>query len=500
MSRWLLALLLLNLPLLASADDHFLTLGGGGSPQNNQVSLERNVVYFRRTIADCGLASSPHAVYFACGNEKVRDLQYDEANVDPPRANLLVARLWDVDDDLYHHYRPHDLENVSGPSTRAAIQQWFATTGARLTDGDRLFIYFTGHGGAGPRQAPKNTTLDLWLDGAMTVKEFTALLDKLHRKVQVVLIMVQCHAGGFGGVLFPGGEAGPVLGEQVRCGFFATWSDRLAAGCTSDTHEADYKDYTTYFFAALSGHARTGQALAPPDYDHDGRTSLAEAHAYVQLTSDTIDLPVCTSDVLLRQFSKTKDDRVKDLVTSSPNFDGLLRRATPDRRAVLDGLAKTLGLDGADKVAAARVMADGIERQRKQLEPPPRRGRGRDRERDVLRDQIRARVLARWPEMSNAYHPATIAALTKEADEIVRTIESHPAFKRWEEQTRLTTEREDQSFELERKWVKCQRFIYTAETVALEANLDKFATKLVQAKYQTLRAAENAAFGKPPSK
>jgi hypothetical protein len=102
--------------------------------------------------------------------------------------------------------------------------------------------------------------------------------------------------------------------------------------------------------------------------------------------------------------------------------------------------------------------------------------------------------------MSNAYHPATIAALTNEADEIVRTIESHPAFKRWEEQTRLTTEREDQSFELERKWVKCQRFIYTAETVALEANLDRFATKLVQQKYQSLRAAENATFGKPPSK
>jgi len=506
MNRWSVAFLsLLSLPALA--EDHFLTIGGGGSPQNNQVSLERNVVYFRRTIADCGLAAAPHSVYFASGNEKVRDLQFDQANVDPPRANLLVARLWDVEDDLYHHYRPHDLDNLSGPATRASIQSWFATTGARLADGDRLFIYFTGHGGAGPRQAPKNTTMELWMDGVMSVKEFTALLDRLNRRVQVVLIMVQCHAGGFGGVLFPGGDAGPVLAEQLRCGFFATPSDRLAAGCTSDTQEADYKDYTTYFFAALSGHTRTGQQLAPPDYDHDGRVSMAEAHAYVELTSDTIDLPVCTSDVLLRQFSKTKDDRLTGLVITA-DFDGLLNRATPDRRAVLEGLAHQLGLEAnADKVAAARTMADSIDRQRRQLEGPQRRGGGgrggnRDRpvERDVLRDQIRARVLARWPEMSNAYHPEAVAALTKDADEIVRTIESHPAFKRWDELVKLAGDREDQSFELERKWIKCQRFMYTAETVALEANLDRFATKLVQERYKAVRAAENASFGKPPAK
>jgi hypothetical protein len=499
MTRRLPAILLLLAPLLARAEDHFLTIGGGGSPQNNQVSLERNVVYFRRTLADCGLAGAPHQVYFACGNEKARDLQFDDPNVQPPRANLLVARLWYLDDDLYHQYRPHDVTDLSGPATRAAITRWFATSGARLGDGDRLFIYFTGHGGPGNRQSPKNTTLDLWLDGAMTVKEFTALLDKLNRRVQVVLIMVQCHSGGFGGVLFPGGEAGPVLSEQSRCGFFATWSDRLAAGCTSDTHEADYKDYTTYFFAALSGKSRTGQPIPPPDYDRDGRTSLAEAHAYVLLTSDTIDLPIRTSDVLLRQFSKTKDDRVKDLVTPSPDFDALLGRATPERRAVLEGLAAALELNGPDKVAAARTLADSIDRQRKQLEPP-RRGRpvgNRDNEANALRNQIRARVLARWPEMSNAYHPATIAALTQHADEVVAAIESHPAFKRWDEQVRLADERADRSFELERRWVKCQRLLYTAESVALEANLDKFAGRLIQSRYQALRAAENATFGKP---
>jgi hypothetical protein len=349
--------------------------------------------------------------------------------------------------------------------------------------------------------------MDLWLDGAMTVKEFTALLDRLNRKVRVVLIMVQCHSGGFGGVLFPGGDVGPVLAEQVRAGFFATWSDRLAAGCTADTREDDYKDYTTYFFAALAGHTRAGRPLPPQtaDYDHDGRVSLAEAHAYVLLTSDTIDIPLCTSDVLLRQFSKTKDERVKDLVTASPDFAALLDRATPERRAVLEGLAKQLDLRGDDKVAAARTLAESIDRQRKQLEQPRRGGRfsgapNPNRERDLLRNQIRARVLSRWPELATAYHPAAISALTTQADEIVQAIESHPAFKRWDALVQESDARADKSFDLERRWVKCQRFLYTADTVALEANLEMFAGKLVQTRYQSIRAAENAGLGKPVSK
>jgi hypothetical protein len=498
MNRLIASILLLALANGAQGgSDHFLTIGGGGSPRNNQLSLERNVIYFRHTLADCGEGDAPNDVYFACGNEKIRDLQYQDPKAEPPKANVLLARVFDRgEDELYQKYRPHELPDLQGPANRKSLNNWFATTGARLADGDRLFIYFTGHGGGGARQTPRNTTMDLWLDGGMTVKEFVGLLDKLSPKVQVVLFMVQCHSGGFGDVIFKGADVGPVLAEANRCGFFATWSDRLAAGCTPDTQEENYKDYTTYFFAALSGKTRTGQAVTPPDFDHDGRTSMAEAHAYVLLTSDTIDIPMTTSDVLLRQFSKTKDVTVRNLVTSSMSFDQLCKIATPDRRAVLEGLSKQLDLKGDDHAAAARLLADSIDRQRKALEPRQGR-RGSDRT-DMMRNVIRGRLLSRWPEMSSPFHPVTIEALTHQPDEIVKLIESSPGFKEWGEQVQKTDDRSDKSFELERKWVKCQRFLYVAETVALEANLPKFGGKLVQAKYQALRAAENGTVGKAP--
>ena len=81
-------------------------------------------------------------------------------------------------------------------------------------------------------------------------------------------------------------------------------------------------------------------AVERPDYDKDGRTSLAEAHAYVLINSDTIDIPVCTSDVLLRQFSKTKDAKVKDLVTAGTKFEELLKL---DFDAAVPGNGPSLG-------------------------------------------------------------------------------------------------------------------------------------------------------------
>lgn len=488
-------LLALLIAPAARGRDVFLTIGGGGSPQNNQLSLERNVVFFQRVLADRGLADAPHDIYFACGNDPAaRDLQLDDPTAQPPRANLLLARLFGRDDDaLYHTYRPHKIENVKGPATRAAIGEWFRTAGARLADGDRLFVYFTGHGGGGKPE--RNTTMDLWMDGAMPVKEFTGLLEKLNPKVRVVLFMVQCHSGGFGDVIFKNGDVGPVLADATRCGFFATWHTRLAAGCTPDTAEDNYKDYTTYFYAALTGRTRTGQTVPPPDFDKDGQTSLAEAHAYVLLNSDTIDIPVCTSDVLLRQFSKAQAGggaAQKNLVTASTKFDELLALATPDRRAVLEGLSQQLELKGDDRAAAARTLANSIDGERKRVE---RQGRGNS-EREDLRRKIRGAVLARWPEMNNAWHPAVTRALAQEPDAIVRMVEGHPSFARWEELSKKADEATEKSFELERKWVKCQRLLYTLESVALAANLDKIATKLVQQRYEQLRAAENGVLGK----
>src|SRR4051812_48266775 len=61
--RWLLGFLLsIHSCSVIRAEDHFLTIGGGESPTNNQVSLEKNLLYLQRFLSDSGLGSMSHDI------------------------------------------------------------------------------------------------------------------------------------------------------------------------------------------------------------------------------------------------------------------------------------------------------------------------------------------------------------------------------------------------------------------------------------------------------
>ena len=470
---------------LTFADDHFLTIGGGESPTNNQVSLEKNILYLQRFLSDTGLGSMPHDIYFANGKETGRDIQFVDPTTPPPRINALLAQVFDREDNLEASYRPHSIPGVRGPANRAAIGKWFDTEAPKLHEGDRLFIYFSGHGGAG--KPARNTTLALWGEGGMPVKEFAALLDKLDPKVQVVLIMVQCHAGGFADVIFKDANAGTQMSSAHRCGFFATSAERMAAGCTPDIDEDNYREYSTYFWAALYGRTRTGQAVRRPDYNADGHVSLAEAHAYVQINSDTIDIPLATSDIFLRSCSKA-DKGKTEMINAEDDIETLLGNSRPEQRAVIDELSKQLELKQDGRMVETRNLAGKYEKERRDLDQQKRR---LQRDLGGLRGAIQTTIKQRWPELANPWHPRIAEILKKEGEDVVKTIETHPRFKRFDELSHEIDGVATRNLDLERKWVKCQRLMQTLQSIALAANLDRVASPELQEKYQEIVREEN---------
>ena len=519
----------------AVAADYFLTVGGGDAPYHNQVSLESNVLYLQRVLDDIHVGQSHHDIFFADGREGGRNLQHRQA-IEPPRVNQLLARiLGNNESSIGIEYRAPNIPAVRGPSNRKSLGEWFDTTGAKLAEGDRLVIYFTGHGGRGT--PPRNTAMLLWGEKPMPVKEFTALLDKVPPKVQVVLVMVQCFSGGFADVLFKDGvfAAKPeALTGAMRCGFFATVPERTAAGCTPDINEDNYHEYSTYFWSAMCGRTRLGAVVEKPDYDGDGQVSFAEAHAYVKLTSDTIDIPVSTSDTFLRAFSKTtggarvspeaprsprrrgnggnadappttRPSAVDSQTASSPStrpaveaastklmsvdtpYATLAATADPARRAVLDGLSDQLKLAGPERARAARDLANQLQRDRDSSDAQRRTAQ---KAAAGLRDRIAAAVRSRWPELAVAYHPKQAQIVRVEGDAVVKFIESHKDFTEYEAQRELADTFESRSIELERKWVKTQRFLRTAEEVALAANLPSVASPELNQRYNALLASE----------
>ncbi len=225
------------------------------------------------------------------------------------------------------------MPGVTGPSDPQLLDRRLGQLGKTLKSGDRLILYATAHGGkakkpneednddagdeedqqpeTNPEFNPYDTTLYFWNRKQVPASRFEGMLDQLPTDLPVVLVMVQCYSGGFSHTIFNDANAALALSPHPRCGFFSQVYDRPAAGCTSDVKEADYQEYSSFFWAALGGQTRTGQPVTSADFDGDGRVSFAEAHAYAVLESDTIDVPIRTTGALLRALAplgKQSDD------------------------------------------------------------------------------------------------------------------------------------------------------------------------------------------------
>lgn len=479
----------------AHAADQFLTIGGGYAPSGNQVSLEKNVAFFRQTLTDlypAGDAFPRHDVLFSDGDSPGRDVQYADPGWDVPHARRLLARLADEEDDLGFRYRSHELPGVRGPASRAELDRWFAEVGAKLAAGDRLVVYATGHGDTGDEH--RNNVLDLWNGDAVTVRELATMLDKLPAGVTVVAVMVQCYSGGFADLMFAGGDRDNGHAANVRCGFFSTIPDRIAAGCTPDVYEANYRDYSTSFLAALRGTTRTGAAVdaAARDFDGDGAVTLAEAHAFAQLDDESIDIPMRTADRFLRLFSDPGAGGGR-LVSNEDMLARLNALMTPADRAVVDGLSAQLKLGGQYRYKEAKDLAEALELQHNDVERQEGEVRGRC---DDAREDILDALELRWPELANRWDPAVDRLLNDEPDELVRAIESDP---RYGEFTKAQAELDALSAQddaLQLRHVKCRRLMNRISSVALAHNLPLTADEATVARYESLIAAENGTLGR----
>ncbi len=540
------------------ASDHLLTIGGGPRPESNQISLENNVRYLQRVLERLKISEIHQKILFSDGGDAQTDLQFD-AQRDPEDLRMLLADLIGPATGVNFDYRTSLLPVVDGAADPATIENTLKDFRAQLAGGDRLIVYFTGHGGKargestssrGPfprsgnepgtgspaaarptrmepsdssesksdepskpedsakpetvseaetsnkesvsdssktvadseretrpvdRQRPDggnrkpafaNNIMHLWKSTDMSVTEWTEKLDELSPDVPVVAVMVQCYSGGFGNFIFKKGNPANGLAEHPRCGFFSTVPDRVAAGCTPNINEADYREYSSYFFEALCGESRTGQSVTSPDYDQDGRTSFLEAHAYTVLTARTIDIPVRTTDIFLRHASKTKGQ--DGLLTPNSPVDELLKHATVVEKSVIEGLSREFLLTGTDR-------ADDVEKAIRQKRDEKARTDSEVRRRRTtvssIKREIGAAVKKRWPVMASPWHPETARLISEEADAVRQVIVEHPRYAEMKKELTTIKQLSKESEQKELDVVKLERLKYWLETVALSANL-----------------------------
>ena len=491
--RMLLGALLGGLPMTAGmADDYFLTVGGGYAPSSNQASLENNVLFAQRAIQGKAQSDTNH-VYFADGTDPGKDLEVMDREA-VPKANRLMAEFFASDVNLGLSYRNHRVPDVRGESNPENLREWFEDLGATLSAGDRLIIYVTAHGGASrDRRNTHNTTIAMWNSTKVTMTEFIGLLDQIDGDVPVVCVMVQCHAGGFARMIFEDGDPGRGIARQNRIGVFATIHSRQAAGCTSEVDEATYEEYSTYFWAAVSGKDRAGNAIEVPDYDGNGEVSLEEAHAYTVIESNTIDLPVITSGEFLSEYGRygnsnneSSDGNKAEFLSEEATYDEVIAVATPCQKAILERLSSQLELTGNDRIQQAERQSRNAVRS----SPRGRRSRRRTPE-SQLRLEIARDIKKKWPQLANVMNPVAIDLVTTQQDKFIAALEGHDEYAEYRKLADTGTN------DGEKKRVKYERFLRTVDNVIFAENLLRSDREGIKQKYNGIVELERQAFLKP---
>lgn len=495
-----------------------LVLGGGYSPSGNQVSLESNVKYFRNIRNDIGLGKAVSYTYFADGRQNGRDLQFFDPKFNIPQINLVFAELFGKTKGIANQYRSNQL-NPDGPSSIKSVDNWFNIQ-KKLTGSQKNIIYFTGHGGKGASKSPYNTTAYLWENAKLRVSDFVKKLDQLPPQQSTILIMVQCYSGGFANVLFQDGDPKKELSKNPRAGFFSTIQSRVAAGCTPDIREENYQEYSTSFWEALSGKSRMGKIIIQPDFNDDGKTSLTEAHSYVSINSNTIDVPLKTSDVLLRKYlpNEFKEKKIlqkttsiigkylpklfkkenliqshtKKIELSTISKADLLKLANPEEKAIFLGLSKKLGLKENIPDKELKFLTDKFKKEREEIQKKKKAALD---QKNKYRDSLRKKLLSQYPEISNPYHPTTILLLsTNQKENIIEIVNKEQIWKKLIAEREKVELFESQRFAIEKKEVKIMRLKKSVENIILAQKLLQKASVEQINRYNKLMKLERTIF------
>ena len=472
------------LPYPASKWNRVLIVSGGPDTEYNQYAIESNARY----VASLTKNAAWRRILFADGKPTSKTIS---TVLDTPRTRAAAIVAWILNfgpPDEKTQLNAPTLRPINAPATPDSITQNIATFAQSVNSKDSQLVYFTGHGSPGKNQFGNddyiNTQYNSWGDD-FSVRQLARELQKSKSQAPLVLVMVQCYSGGFANVLYQDGDPTKPLWSRDICGFFAAIPDRMAAGCTSQVNERDYQDFTTHFFAALSGVSRDGRKVTGADYDNNGSVSFDEAYAYAQINDDSIDVPLCTSDAFLCQVFPN------DAPTGwqKTSFSRLSKDATPSQLAVLGTLGPKVKLSGQDQLAKAykRMMAFQPEQEANSNSdddwtPPPGINEAQfnasyDRLEKLLKSRYPKANLLHGPERSRAFETSTslLLAQTKDLNVVyqgyTKSLASEDA--REVEEARL------------------HRFVRLGRTIILTKRLEREGTPNQKAIFARLRASES---------
>lgn len=186
-------------------------------------------------------------------------------------GNPQPATLWPGDNTAY-------TMPVNGQGTKAKLLTAINSLKSKLKPDDMLFIHTNNHGGH------NGTESDLccypsW--DSLGVEEFSNKLAELPVYRCLMVMMEQCHSGGFNSAVIAKSTAS---------------NTSIASACIEPNNSIggpDFDPFARDWISAMFGHDPSGNALSyNPDGSGNGQVSAKEAFDYANAIHDPYDTPV----------------------------------------------------------------------------------------------------------------------------------------------------------------------------------------------------------------
>ncbi|HEY8374995.1 MAG TPA: hypothetical protein VIK91_00845 [Nannocystis sp.] len=428
------------LPAALPAGLRWLAIGGGATPEFNQVSIEQDLLLAQEVFGTGGL------VLFA-GGAGSHGVQVEDAT---PRGDPLIAALAELFAPRGGRgatYRPTVLTPVAAATATNAL----AVLEAALAEpGPPLLVYLAGHGERGV--TPPEGGISLWGQELLRVQDLAAVLEGAQRPAQIVA--TSCFSGAFAEIVFAGAESGARAAPGGHCGLFAATAEREASGCDPNPDRAAQEGFGLHFLHALRGQDRAGKPLPPEeiDLDGDGRVSPLEAHARARIASRGIDVPTTTAERWLR--------------ATAPRRGRAAAVRLPEEEAVIARLAAALGYAGREE-----AVERDLEQVFKDMSEAYSRLDAASAEEDAAYRATAGELLARFPVLDDPWHPDFAATIAVHREEIARALETSEAYARFRAAQAEVGAAQEQVAELLARSARLERLARALENRTLAGRL-----------------------------
>jgi hypothetical protein len=250
-----------------------------------------------------------------------------------------------------------------------------------------------------------------------------------------------------------------------------------AEGCALAVEEDEYRDYTTFFFAGLTGRTRLGAPIdaAEVDRDGDGRTSFREAHLYALATAHSADLPRATSESYLTdwtpwylQWDASLDGRsseyweIAEQVAERYDWSTSPNALEAQRAALMQAQAHNL----AQKTAASERIA-------------------------ASKAELEAALLTRWPELAYPYASSYHALIDADWPDIDRHIRADRRYDGLVEAQDALATFARENLDIRRHLTQVDKIYRLRNLARLETAMRRFGSDQAQREYAELVQCES---------